>query len=246
MYNFFVETKHDNGIYTLNGSDYNHLKNVLRMKVGDEVIVSYNGKSDLCIIKEFLLDTCVLSVKEENYINSELPIYISLYQGLPKVDKLELIIQKAVELGVSAIIPTEMHRSIVKIEPKKEQKKVERWQAISESAAKQSKRNIIPEVKTPLSLKQAVKNLDSYNHVLVPYENFNGMQATEETLSCLRPGDKVAVFIGPEGGFEDFEIELLKQAGAKTISLGKRILRTETAAITTLSMLMLHAETKLN
>ena len=245
MYNFFVENNAVNGVYLIDGNNLNHLKNVLRMKVGDEIIISTNGASSLCKITEISDNNCLAEVLEENYLNTELPVEIHLFQGLPKSDKLELIIQKAVELGVSAIIPTEMHRSIVKIEPKKEQKKVERWQAISESAAKQSKRNLIPQVKTPLSLKQAVKTLEEYTHVLVPYENALGMQATKNALSELKRGDKVAVFIGPEGGFEDFEIELLKQSGAKTLSLGKRILRTETASITTLSMLMLYIDTNL-
>ena len=242
MYNFFAQNGKVNGEYLITGGDFNHIKNVLRMREGDNLLVSFNGVSDLCRIKSFLVDTAVCEVVEENCVSSELPITIHLFQGLPKADKLELIIQKAVELGVNEITPTEMHRSIVRIDAKKEDKKVLRWQAICESAAKQSKRNVIPKINAPKTLKQTLNLLKDYNHVLVPYESLYGMEPTKNSLSKIKKGDKIALFIGPEGGFENSEIELLKGASAETISLGKRILRTETASITALSMLMLYAE----
>ena len=148
MYNFFIEKNDviDNG-YKIQGTDYNHVKNVLRMKVGETLLISLDGKSHLCKIKEFTDQAVILSTIQENYIDTSLPIDICLLQGLPKSDKLELIIQKTVELGVSEIIPVEMARSIVKIDAKKSNTKTERYNAIAESAAKQSKRTVIPTVK---------------------------------------------------------------------------------------------------
>ena len=182
---------------------------------------------------------------ERNFQDTSLPIEIYLLQGLPKADKLELIIQKTVELGVHAIVPVEMKRSIVKIEEKKKESKTQRWQAISESASKQSKRTIIPTVHTPMTFDKALEFAKSLDLLLVPYESKNGMQDTVDALNQIKSGMKVGVLIGPEGGFEDSEIEKSLSIGAKVISLGKRILRTETASITTLAMLMLHCETRL-
>jgi 16S rRNA (uracil1498-N3)-methyltransferase len=182
---------------------------------------------------------------EEKYQDTALPVSITLFQGLPKLDKMELIIQKAVELGVDGITPVQMARSIVKLDEKKAKDKVARWQSISESAAKQSKRVTIPTINQVVSLNNAVKTFSEFDLVLLPYECKNGMQDTVDALKLIKKEMKIAVLIGPEGGFDLKEVSLAEEFGAKAISLGKRILRTETAAITTLSMLMLHAEINL-
>ena len=155
---------------------------------------------------------------------------------------MELIIQKAVELGVYEIIPVETKRSIVKLDGKKADGKISRWQSISESAAKQSKRNVIPTVSQVLTFNQALEKAKQLDLVILPYENKEGMSATLNALKQLKSGMTVGIFIGPEGGFEQSEVDACEQIDAKIISLGKRILRTETAAITTLSMLMLYCE----
>jgi len=246
MYNFFIDENNFNSESpVISGADFNHVKNVLRLKVGDRFSVSFGGKSNLCEIIGFDLDKVLLKVVEKDFLDTSLPIKICLFQGLPKQEKLELIIQKAVELGAEEIVPVEMKRSVVKIEDKKKKSKIERWQLISESAAKQCKRQLVPEIKDILSVNKAIEYAKTFDHILVPYECENGMQSTKDALSNVKKGESVAIFIGPEGGFDDKEIELLKTIGAKTISLGKRILRTETAAITSLSMLMLYAEINL-
>ena len=246
MFNFFVENsdKTDNG-YIISGSDYNHIKNVLRMNIGDTFFVSCEGKSDLCEIIDFEGNAVQVIIKEKDVNNTELPVNITLFQGLPKSDKMELIIQKAVELGVNGIVPVEMKNCVVKLDDKKKVSKVSRWQSISESAAKQSKRNLIPEIGNVISFSQMFSCINDYDLFLVPYENENGMKATVNALSAIKRGMKIGILIGPEGGFAVKEIEKLTEAAAKTVSLGKRILRTETAAITALSLLMLYTEMNL-
>ncbi|MBE6729452.1 MAG: 16S rRNA (uracil(1498)-N(3))-methyltransferase [Ruminococcaceae bacterium] len=246
MYNFFVEdsAKLDSG-YKIIGSDYNHIANVLRMKIGERILVSNGGKSDLCEIIGIDNNMVEVKILEENYNNAELPIDIILFQGLPKSDKMELIIQKTVELGVSKIYSVEMKRCVVKLDDKKKNSKISRWQSICESAAKQSKRNHIPEICPVISYKEALNIAKGLDLVLVPYENENGMKSTETTLSKIKSGMKIGVFIGSEGGFDQSEIDSAKDINAQIISLGKRILRTETAAITSLSMLMLYCEIKM-
>ena len=246
MYNFFVENenKKDN-FYFISGDDYNHIKNVLRMNIGEQFLVSCNGISDLCRLKSFENDIVVAEIVKENYQNTNLPINIHLYQGLPKSDKLELIIQKAVELGVCSVTPVAMKRSIVKIDEKKKKSKTERWQAIATAAAKQSKRTAIPEVREVLSYKEMINAIKKLDLLFVPYECANGMSATKEALSKIKSGMNVGIVIGPEGGFEPAEIDAAVEAGGKVISLGSRILRTETAAITTIGMCMLYSEMEL-
>lgn len=247
MFNFFVSVNfRTDDSYYISGADYNHIKNVLRMKECDTFLVSENGISNLCKIMAFENESVVARIIEKNYQSTELPVKIHLFQGLPKSDKLELIIQKTAELGVFSITPTEMNRSIVKIEDKKKKNKIERWQAISESAAKQSKRNIIPEIRNIVSFKEALKEASLYDLILVPFESEKGMESTKNALNEIKAGMDIAVFIGPEGGFDDKEIEAAKEQGAKILSLGKRILRTETAAITAVSLLMLHTEMNLS
>ncbi len=247
MYNFFVSSNQKlNDKYIITDADFNHIKNVLRMSVGDTFLVSENGISNLCEIEAFESNSVVARIIEENYNDTSLPIKIHLFQGLPKGDKMELIIQKTVELGVESIIPVEMTRCVVKIDDKKKKSKVQRWQAISESGAKQSKRNSIPEIQEIVTYKEAMAMAREMDLFLVPYESKNGMEDTKTALSQIKGGMSVGILIGPEGGFDNKEIEIALQSGGKIISLGKRILRTETAAITSVSMCMLYAEMNLS
>lgn len=246
MYNFFAESESRQGdLYLITGADLNHIKNVLRMRPGERFLVSENGTSNLCELESLDGETAVAKIIDEDYQSTELPIKIYLFQGLPKSDKLELIIQKTVELGVHGIIPVEMNRSVVKLDEKKKGAKRERWQAISESAAKQSKRNVIPEVFGVMTYKQAMEKAKEMDVFLVPYENKDGIAATKEALAGIRSGMSVGILIGPEGGFEEREVASAMEIGGVPISLGKRILRTETAAITSVGMCMLHAEMEL-
>ena len=246
MHNFFVEegTRRDDS-FIISGKDYNHICNVLRMQEGDTFLVSCAGASHLCRLDEIMEDELVAEIVEEDYRNTELPVEFYLFQGLPKKDKMELIIQKTVELGVAGIIPVEMSRCVMKIEEKKKKSRIERWQSIAESAAKQSKRNIIPEVYDVMTYKQAMAKVSEMDLFLVPYENERGMTATREALEQIRPGMSVGILIGPEGGFSDKEIEQAREAEALIVSLGSRILRAETAAITAVGMGMLHVEMNL-
>lgn len=247
MYNFFVEsTAKKDGRYVLAGADYNHIKNVLRMTAGDQFLVSCNDISDLCEIESIEIDVVVAKIIKENYQSTNLPINIHLFQGLPKSDKLELIIQKSVELGVSTVTPVSMKRSIVKIDDKKKKSKQERWQAIAEAAAKQSKRTAIPQVCDVLSYKEFITKAKDLDLLIVPYECAEGMAATKAVLREIKSGMNVGIIIGPEGGFEPKEIDEALSIGGKVISLGSRILRTETAAITTVAMCMLYSEMELN
>ena len=233
MFNFFVDPAAKQGnSYIISGSDYNHIVNVLRMKQGDEFLVSCEGKSDLCALDVIDTESVFAKITEENYRSTELPVKIYLFQGLPKADKMELIIQKCTELGVYSVIPTEMKNCVVKLEDKKKKSKVSRWQTIAESAAKQSKRNIIPEIGDVLSFSQALSEMKNLDLMLIPYENERGMAATKEALDKIKNGMSVGILIGPEGGFDEKEIAMAQQAGGLVISLGSRILRTETAAIT--------------
>ena len=243
MFNFFVDASARQGDgFSITGGDYNHICNVLRMQPGDTFLVSCNGESCLCSLQDIGPDSLFARIEEEHYQNTELPVEFYLFQGLPKGDKLELIIQKTVELGVAGIVPVEMSRSVVKIEEKKKQAKQARWQAIAESAAKQSKRSVIPEVSVPLSYKQAMQRMGELDLFLLPYEDARGMAGTKEALDAIKPGMRVGILVGPEGGFDPKEVELAMQAGARVISLGKRILRAETAAVTAVAMGMLHVE----
>ena len=243
MFNFFAKDESRSGNrFLLDGADHNHIKNVLRMRPDDTFLVSHNGVSHLCRLVEFTDRQTVAEIIEENYQNTELPVKIYLFEGLPKGDKMEFIIQKAVELGVHTIVPTEMKHCVVKLDDKKKKSKHTRWQSIAESAAKQSKRNTIPVVHEVLSYKDALNLASELDLLLVPYENKNGMTDTVSALNKLCDCKSVGILIGPEGGFDQSEIEAAITSGGLPISLGKRILRTETAAITAVSMCMLSIE----
>lgn len=245
MHHFFVEPSQIQGNHIfIDGPDVNHIRNVLRMNPGEEVNVTDGSGEKVyrCAIASIGEDKVELNIMWAQEKGMELPSKIYLFQGLPKSDKMELIIQKAVELGVYEIIPMATTRAVVKLDQKKAAAKVKRWQAISESAAKQSKRLLIPEVKEPVKFSEALKLASDLDVRLIPYELAEGMDGTRRIIQSVKPGQSVAVFIGPEGGFEEAEVELAKEAGFQAITLGRRILRTETAGMTILSILMYQLE----
>ena len=246
MQRFFVEPyqiEEEMHRIHINGTDVNHIKNVLRMKCGEDVWISDGGDKEYhCQIEELGEDEVLLHILYAQEPEYELPNKLYLFQGLPKADKMELIIQKAVELGAYRVVPVSMKRSVVKLDAKKADAKRKRWNAVSESAAKQSKRSLIPEVAPLMTYKEAVKEAAGYDMVLLPYESADGIRKTRELLAAVKPGTDIAVFIGPEGGFEDEEVELARENGAEIVTLGKRILRTETAGLCMLSALMLQLE----
>lgn len=245
MHRFYVSREQIKGnTIIINGRDVNHIRNVLRMKPGDGLVISDGqGKDYYCIIKcgcenEITAEICY--TRDADY---ELTVRITLFQGLPKSDKMEMVIQKAVELGAYEIVPVMTARSVVKLsDEKKEEKKLLRWQAISESAAKQSGRGIIPGIHPVMSFKEAVDYAKKLDWAVIPYENAEGMKGTKELLEKIRECKTAGIIIGPEGGFEDYEVELARENGIPPISLGRRILRTETAGLALLSMLLLYLE----
>lgn len=245
MYQFFVAPEQIQGNrIVITGKDVNHIKNVLRMKPGEEISVSngLDGRDYRCGIEELKEEEilCTLRfIKEEGV---ELPSKVYLFQGLPKADKMEMIIQKAVELGVYEIIPVACKRSVVKLDEKKAKSKILRWQGIAEAAAKQSRRAIIPRIQDVMSFQKAAAYSENAQVRMIPYELAEGMENTRELIGGLRPGQDVAVFIGPEGGFAQEEIDCARERGIVPITLGRRILRTETAGMTVLSIIMYHLE----
>lgn len=247
MYHFFVDPGQIQGTQILiTGKDVNHIKNVLRMRVGEEVSVGngVDGKEYRCAIDAFEEDSVVCKlffIKEDGV---ELPVKVTLFQGLPKADKMELIIQKAVELGVYEIVPVATKRCVVKLDAKKEASKIARWQAIAEAAAKQSKRAVVPRICPVMTMGEAIQAASKMEHRIIPYELAEGMGKTKETFASFTSGNSVAVFIGPEGGFEEKEVEAAAAAGVEPVSLGKRILRTETAGFTVLSWIMYELEVR--
>lgn len=227
----------------IQGSDVNHMKNVLRMRPGEEVMVSDgNNRQYRCRVEDYPDGEAVLAILEAGLVDTELPSRIYLFQGLPKQEKMELIVQKAVELGVCQVIPVQTRRCVVKLDAKKAAKKVQRWQQIAESAAKQAGRGYIPAVSEVMTFQEALAFSETLDIRLIPYELADGMEGTRKILDGIRPGQSVGIFIGPEGGFEKEEVGRAVEAGAMPITLGKRILRTETAGIAVLSILMYRLE----
>lgn len=247
MYHFFVEptqiNTHDKSVIIV-GSDVNHIRNVLRMKIGEELNISngQDGREYRCAVDSFEEDRVICRLRFIKEENVELPSKVYLFQALPKADKMEMIIQKAVELGVYKIIPVAAKRCVVKLDEKKAASKTARWQGIAEAAAKQSKRAVIPEVSDVLSFSQAVNLASDIDVRLIPYELAEGMAKTRKIIDDLMPNQDVAIFIGPEGGFEEAEIQAAIENGIIPITLGKRILRTETAGMTVLSWIMYRLE----
>lgn len=234
MNHFFVSKEQtiDKNVF-IEGRDYNHLKNVLRVEPGEEVSVSNgeDGKEYRCILENYEEDRAVLKVIFIKESDVESPANIVLYQGLPKADKMELIIQKCVELGVAKIVPVATRRAVVKLDVKKAAGKITRWQAIAEAAGKQSQRAIVPVIGQVINFKEAVKEASEADIKMIPYEMCEDMSTAKEIFTKLKPGQTIAVFIGPEGGFDEEEIELAQSMGIVPVSLGKRILRTETAGM---------------
>lgn len=245
MSRFFVERSQIRGdLIFLEGGDVNHIRNVLRMRVGEKIEICDGQGTDYdCIIDAFPERQAILRIVSQRSACVELPVRLVLYQGLPKSDKMELIVQKAVELGAAEIVPVLCRRSVVRLDDKKkEEKKRERWQTIAESAAKQSGRGMVPAVAAPMTFAEAVKRAASEGRLLLPYENAEGMKPTREAFLAASRSGTTAIFIGPEGGFDAAEVSLAAEAGAKIVSLGRRILRTETAGLAVLSALMLLCE----
>ena len=247
MHRFYITPEQYNGDeIRIIGEDVNHMKNVLRMKEGEELICcDGNGKEYSCLVAELSREYVLVKVVSEQMSANELSVRTVLFQGLPKKDKMELIIQKAVELGVAEIVPVMTKRTIVKLEDKKkEEKKIERWQSIALSAAKQSGRGIIPVIKPVMTWKEMLDYMGNLDYNIVLYENALGMKATKECIKMAVQKSSVGILVGPEGGFEESEVAQATEQGAACVSLGHRILRTETAGFTMLAALMLEAEYK--
>lgn len=245
MNRFFVD---DPGAFSdrsvvITGEDVNHVKNVLRLKENDELIVSDGrGRDYHCRIsgvtnEEIVADICDIC---DNF--SELSTEITLFQGFPKGDKMELIIQKTVELGVTRIVPVMTKRTVVKLDDKKAKKKTERYNMIAESAAKQSGRGMIPEVTMPVSFAEAVSMAEKLDMNIIPYEEAEGVEYSRNIIKSIKGKKSLGIFIGPEGGFAREEVEKALDAGASAITLGHRILRTETAGMAVVSIIMFELE----
>ncbi len=245
MYHFFTESGNifEKDIY-LEGKDFNHIRNVLRMKQGEEVSVSdgISGKDYRCHIEGFEDERVHLIIDRIEEADTELPVQVTLYQGLPKADKMDLIVEKCVELGVTRIVPVACSRSVVKLDAKKAAKRVEHWNGKAEAAAKQSKRAVIPVVTPVMTMKEAMKDAEALDLRLIPYEHAENFAATREAIDSISDGSSVGIFIGPEGGFSEEEVQTASEAGITPITLGHRILRTETAAMVVLSWLIYRYE----
>ena len=245
MHRFFSEEIDSTaGKIRLTDSNARHAAQVLRLTEGDVIEVgSGDGRDYTCRIESITPEEVVAVIEDISGNAAELPLKITLYQGFPKGDKMDLILQKAVELGAYRIVPVWMSRSVVKMDAAKAAKRRNRYQAIAEAASKQSGRGVIPEVGAFLSMKDAIEDAAKLDMILLPYENASGMNGTRDIIGKLleESGNgsvkSLGIFIGPEGGFEESEITALESVGAKTITLGHRILRTETAGMMLLSVL---------
>jgi 16S rRNA (uracil1498-N3)-methyltransferase len=240
MHRFFVDNNQiQEETVTIVGEDVHHITIVLKLVIGEKIVVcDRQGNEYYCIIKHINRENVILSIETMQKAESELETKIYLYQGIPKLDKMEWIIQKAVELGVYEIIPVAMTRSVVKINDNKADKKIARWNKIAESAAKQAQRAYIPKVKEPISFEKAVNEASTLDMVIVPYEKADNEHTIKKEQKTIIDRRSIGVFIGPEGGFDEGEITNLIAHESKIITLGKRILRTETASMTVLSILM--------
>lgn len=244
MHRFFVENSQvkDKEII-INGQDVNHIGNVLRLELGEKILIcNRQGIEYCCIINNIAKEYVKTSILYENPSKNELGTKVFLFQGIPKLDKMELIIQKAIELGAFEIVPVMMARSVVKINSNNRDKKINRWNKIAESASKQCHRGIIPKVHEPLTFDEALEYAKSLDKVIVPYENSDNIKESKKILSGLDNVNTIGVFIGPEGGFDGKEIGQLISNQSLIISLGRRILRTETASLAVLSIIMYNLE----
>ena len=250
MPKFFVKEEQikDNEIIII-GQDVKHIKKVLRAKTGDELQIcnSQNGENFLCEIQDLENEDITCKIKEKIQEKVESNIKVTIFQGLPKADKMEYIIQKSVELGVSNITPVEMKRCVVKLDGKDKIKKIERWQKISEVAAKQCVRDIIPQINNVINIQNICNLISEYDILLVAYENEKENTLKEQIEKLKKQNNseskiKIGIVIGPEGGLEENDVNKLKENGAQIITLGKRILRTETVALNILSIIMYELE----
>ncbi len=247
MSKFFVrENQISNNKIEILDDDVNHIKNVLRLNIDEEIKICNqdDSKNYNCKIVEISPKKVICEILEELENEAEGNVELYVFQGLPKADKMELIIQKGTELGVTEFIPVNMKRCIVKLDGKDEAKKIDRWNKIAEVAAKQSGRDIIPKVRSLENIKQLVNQINEFDVFLVAYEmeKENYIKSELQKLKTTKENYKIAVLIGPEGGLEIQEVEDLKAAGAKVISLGNRILRTETVALQVSSIIMYELE----
>ena len=246
MYKFFVTEKQIEGDKAkIIGEDVNHIANVLRLKKKDRIILC--NKDEGCSyeteIVEVSKESITCNIVSKTLENVESNVNVDIYQGLPKMDKMEYIIQKATELGVKNIYPVTMARSIVKLDDKTALKKVDRWNKIAEVAAKQSKRDFIPNIKNVINIENICQNAEKYDIILIAYENekINTLKAELNKLNREKEL-KIAVVIGPEGGIDEKEVKKLVDIGGKCITLGKRILRTETVSLVILSNIIYEFE----
>ncbi len=238
MHRFFVREEQilDDTIEII-GTDVKHIKDVLRLKPKEKIEIASEGTTYTCEIESLIKDKVITRIIDKNKGVNESPIHIILYQGLAKGSKMDLIIQKCTEVGVKEFYPVATHRSVVKIKDiKKEQSKVERWNSIADEAAKQSKRDILPKVQNIISFDEMVELLKEEDTIIVPYEDEKN-EAIKEKLRGNK-SKKIHLIIGPEGGFEPDEIEKLKSIGAEIVTLGPRILRTETAGIVAATIIL--------
>ena len=246
MYKFFVNSEQiSDKCVEINGSDVNHIVNVLRLDIGNKIIVCDKQKSISYIvkIKEISQEKVIGQITEKIESTTETGINIDLYQGLPKADKMEYIIQKTTEIGVKRIFPVAFERCIVKIDGKSAPKKLERWQKIAEVAAKQSKRDVVPKIENIINLENICQNIYKYDIILIAYENEGKINLKKELRNLNKNENlSIGVVVGPEGGFSESEVQKLVDSGAKCISLGKRILRTETAPIVVIANIIYEFE----
>ncbi|MCI9177097.1 MAG: 16S rRNA (uracil(1498)-N(3))-methyltransferase [Clostridia bacterium] len=246
MPKFFIKTNqiNENKIKII-GEDVKHITQVLRAKVGEKLILCNidTNINYVTNIEQIGLDFILCNILEQKQAVAEAKVEVSIFQGLPKADKLEYIIQKNTELGVKSIIPVVMRRCVTKWEEKDIKKKIERMQKIALSAAKQSKRDTIPKVENPITIAKLCEEIPKLDVVLLAYEE-EKETSLKQALKQLNSfeGMKVGIIIGPEGGIEKSEVELLEKAGAKKISLGTRILRTETASVMIMSNIIYEYE----
>lgn len=246
MQKFFVNTNQidiENNTIKIEGEDVKHIKNVLRCTVGEKIEICEKTEKPskyVCEIEGFEQNEVRCSIVNKIEDNNESNIKIHIFQGLPKAEKMELIIQKCTELGVCEFIPTQMNRCVVKISGKDQEKKISRWQKIAEVASKQCGRDVIPHIRNIMSIKEVASEINNYDMFLLAYENENEtfLKDIIRNIKLENKEIKIGIIIGPEGGIEEKEVELLENAGAKVISLGKRILRTETVAMVLTSIIM--------
>ncbi|MBZ2175739.1 16S rRNA (uracil(1498)-N(3))-methyltransferase [Schnuerera sp. xch1] len=238
MNRFFVGSKQvKENIIEITGKDVKHIKNVLRLKPKDTVEIISEGKHYTCQISNIFSDKVEVLILDSYNGKNESPIDIVLFQGIAKGSKMDLIIQKGTEIGIKEFYPLVTKRTVVKIkDSKKEKNKINRWSNIAEEASKQSKRDIIPLVNNVVGFDKMIDILKEEKNIIIPYEMENSY-GLKKALKKIR-GERVNLIIGPEGGFEKEEIQALKDIGGQVITLGNRILRTETAGIVTASIIL--------